>query len=319
MHPVMQVVFLSCVVLTMLALAAGTGALWVTGGDPAKIADLANPNVTMSRAEILVLNNANQILGFFGAAWAFAALVGTAHLGGFFLHRPAWKWVGLAAVLAVGMSPVLDLTFRLNEWLLVPGSPLHTWAGDLEAQAAALTEQILRFSSTAEGVAVLISVAFLPALCEEWLFRGTLQPLLIRATGNVHAGVWLTAAVFSAIHLQFFGFLPRMLLGALFGYLVAHSRSLWPAIISHFVNNGTVVVMAWVGGAAFVEDGLKPQPLASWEWTDWWLAAGGLLLLGWGLATLRSTSNPKGYVRDLLTPPFPGEGRLGRPAQTLRK
>ena len=113
--------------------------------------------------------------------------------------------VGLAAVMALGMSPVLDFTYRLNEWALVPGSSLHEWAGALEAKAAAMTETLLRFGSVGDLMAVLVAVAVLPALCEEWLFRGTVQPVLMRSTGNLHLSVWISAALFSAIHMQFLG------------------------------------------------------------------------------------------------------------------
>ncbi|MDA0728300.1 MAG: CPBP family intramembrane metalloprotease [Bacteroidetes bacterium] len=280
MHPAMQMVMLACITLSMLAAAAVVGVLWVTGGNVEGMMAMASPEVLMDRANILVLNNANQLVGFLAGAWLFAALVGRSHLGGFFMKRPngiMWLW---AAVVAVCASPLLDLTYRINEWALVPGSSLHAWAGSLEAQAAVLTQRILTFSSPVEGVAVLFSVALLPALCEEWLFRGALQPVMVRATGQVHLGIWLTAAIFSAIHMQFFGFLPRMILGALFGYLVVYSGSIWPAILGHFINNAGVVVTAWVMGPEWLETGLEPQPLSTWAWFDWaWAIAGiGVLL-----------------------------------------
>ena len=218
MHPAAQVVFLACLVLTLMAVAAFAGMLWAAGGDVAAMQSLVTSGMdALDRSDVLAMNNLNQILAFFGASWAFAALVGRSHLGRFFAGAPSWGMVGLAAALAVGMSPVLDLTYRLNEWALVPGSALHTWAGALEAQAMAMTQTILDLDHGQGLVAVLVSVAVLPALCEEWLFRGTLQPILARGTGNLHVAIWVSAALFSAIHMQFFGFVPRLLLGALSG------------------------------------------------------------------------------------------------------
>ena len=236
MHPAAQVVMLGCIVLTFMALAAGVGVLWASGGDAAQMQTLMQQGATgeLDRSAVLAMNNANQLMAFLGASLAFAALVGMSFLGRFFLQAPALKMLGLAVVIALGMSPVLDFTYRLNEWALVPGSDLHQWAGGLEAQAMVLTKALLAFSGTSEVWAVLFSVAVLPALCEEWLFRGTLQPILVRATGNIHVGIWVSAALFSAIHMQFFGFVPRMLLGAGFGYLVVYSGSLWPAILGSF-------------------------------------------------------------------------------------
>jgi membrane protease YdiL (CAAX protease family) len=308
MHPAMQMVMLACITLSMLAVAAMVGVLWVTGGDVAGMMALASPEVLMDRTNILVLNNANQLVGFLAGAWLFAALVGRSHLGGFFMtvpNRAMWLW---AVLLAVCASPLLDLTYRINEWALLPGSSLHAWAGSLEAQAAELTQRILTCSSPIEGVAVLFSVALLPALCEEWLFRGALQPVMVRATGRVHWGIWLTAAVFSAIHMQFFGFLPRMILGALFGYLVVYSGSIWPAILGHFINNAGVVVTAWVMGPDWLDTGLEPQPLSTWAWFDWlWavVGTGVLLAVMKHLGSTRS-SNLHGYRDTLNSSTSPG-------------
>ena len=209
MHPVAQVVFLGCLVLTFMAMAAFAGVLWVSGGDlAASQRVLAGGERGLDRRTLLVMNNMNQLLAFLGAGWAFAGIVGLGFLGRFFMKPPRPIFWLLAAVIALGMSPLMDWSYRLNEWALVPGSALHAWAGSLEAQAMAMTRSILAFSEGAGLGMVLVSVAFLPALCEEWLFRGTLQPLLIRASGNIHVGIWISAALFSAIHMQFFGFIP---------------------------------------------------------------------------------------------------------------
>ena len=301
MHPAAQIVMLACLVLTFMALAAGVGILWVSNGDMAELQRLMEASQTgqLSREAMLAMNNANQLLAFFGASWAFAALVGPGHLGRFFLGAPTLNMLLLAVVIALGMSPILDFTYRLNEWALVPGSDFHTWAGALEAQAMAITKSILAFENTAAMGPVLVSVAFLPALCEEWLFRGTLQPILVRATGNIHVGIWVSAALFSAIHMQFFGFIPRMLLGAGFGYLVVYSGSLWPAVVGHFVNNAGVVVAAGWMGMEWLEEGLEPQPLSTWEASDWAYAVIALVALGWALRRLTMTGSPSAYLAAL--------------------
>lgn len=300
MHPAAQVVFLACLVLTLMAVAAFAGMLWAAGGDVAAMQSMVTSGMdALDRSDVLAMNNLNQLLAFFGASWAFAALVGRNHLGRFFTGAPTWGMVGLAAALVVGMSPVLDLTYRLNEWALVPGSALHAWAGALEAQAMAMTKTILDLDNGPGLVAVLVSVAVLPALCEEWLFRGTLQPILARGTGNLHVAIWVSAALFSAIHMQFFGFIPRLLLGALFGYLVAYSGSIWPAVVGHFVNNaGVVIVAAWMGPEWF-EQGLEPQDWAAWGATDWAQAAGCLVLLAWALHTFSQRGDSAFYTSAL--------------------
>ena len=89
----------------------------------------------------------------------------------------------------------------------------------------------------------------LPAIFEELAFRGVLQPLLIRATGHAFWGIVLASIIFSAIHFQFYGFLPRVLLGALFGWLAYRSGSLLPGMLAHFVNNALAAVTLWVTGS----------------------------------------------------------------------
>lgn len=300
MHPAAQVVFLACLVLTFMAVAAFSGMFWAAEGDAEAMQSLVTSGMNaLDRSDVLAMNNLNQLLAFFGASWGFAALVGRNHLGRFFTGAPSWSMAGLAVALALGMSPVLDLTYRLNEWLLVPGSALHTWAGTMEAQAMTMTQTILNLENGPGLVAVLISVAVLPALCEEWLFRGTLQPILFRGTGNLHLAIWTSAALFSAIHMQFFGFIPRLLLGAVFGYLVAFSGSIWPAVVGHFVNNaGVVIVAAWMG-PEWLEQGLEPQAWSEWEATDWGQGAGCLVLLVWALRTFSHRGDSSAYTSAL--------------------
>ena len=89
-------------------------------------------------------------------------------------------------------------------------------------------------------------IALIPAVGEELLFRGIIQRLFYKWSGDVHIGVWIAAILFSALHGQFFGFLPRMMLGAVLGYLLVWSGSLWLPIFVHMVNNGGAVIVAYL-------------------------------------------------------------------------
>ena len=99
---------------------------------------------------------------------------------------------------------------------------------------------------------VLVAVAIVPAIGEELLFRGLIQKYFRQIFGNPHAAIWVTAILFSAFHLQFYGFLPRMLLGAFFGYLFYFSRNLGYAIIAHFINNGFTVTLLYLYQAGII-------------------------------------------------------------------
>jgi len=287
MHPVGQVVMMFAVVFTLIAVAqviGMNGVSWLT----------ENP-----RTQYLLENGLVQMVGFLGGALAFSLLVGKSFLGNFFTRMSTWQWLMLATLISLSMSPALDMSFRLNEWALIEGSSLHVWAEGLEKQAAELTQSMLSFQDSTPLWPVVVSVALLPAICEEWVFRGTLQPIVARATKNYHAGIWISAVLFSAIHMQFFGFLPRLLLGASFGYLVVHSGSIWPAILAHFVNNVSVVLMAWWNGDAWLKSGLEPQPFSDFLPVDWAIMGVSTVVL---LVTLRGMSrngNPSAYMSAL--------------------
>jgi membrane protease YdiL (CAAX protease family) len=122
----------------------------------------------------------------------------------------------------------------------------ENWARDREDTAAELTRFLTNFGSIGELIIALFVIAAIPAIGEEIVFRGLIQNELFRGTKNIHISIWIAAILFSAIHFQFFGFVPRLLLGALFGYLYYWSGNLTLAILAHFVNNAVSVVALYL-------------------------------------------------------------------------
>ena len=92
----------------------------------------------------------------------------------------------------------------------------------------------------------MLIIALIPAFGEELLFRGLIQKGLFKSWGNIHLAIWLSAFLFSALHLQFLGFIPRFLIGGLLGYLFFWSGSIWLPILAHFVNNATAVLLSFM-------------------------------------------------------------------------
>jgi membrane protease YdiL (CAAX protease family) len=86
-------------------------------------------------------------------------------------------------------------------------------------------------------------MALFPALFEEFFFRGTLQPFFTKWFMNKHLAIMVTAFIFSAIHFQFYGFIPRFLLGIYLGYLLIWGKSLWLPIIAHFIHNTISLIL----------------------------------------------------------------------------
>lgn len=158
-------------------------------------------------------------------------------------HRRPELPVSLLVVLIMWSAiPAINLLGSLNQQIQLPESlaGLEASLKAMEAEAEALTKRLLTMNSVGEFLFTIGLVALIPAVGEELFFRGVIQKLIHTKWGP-HAAVWLTALIFSAIHFQFYGFVPRMMLGALMGYLLVWSGSLWYPIVAHFVNNATVV------------------------------------------------------------------------------
>ena len=91
----------------------------------------------------------------------------------------------------------------------------------------------------------IILLAIIPAIGEEFVFRGIIQQLLSKATQRVHVSIWVTAFLFAFIHFEYMDFLPRFILGAVFGYVVVLTGNIWYAILLHFLNNATSLTFAY--------------------------------------------------------------------------
>jgi membrane protease YdiL (CAAX protease family) len=145
-------------------------------------------------------------------------------------------------------GPLVEWTFALNKQMVLPEflQGLQEWMQNKEEELNRITKQLLRMNNSADLLVNLVMIAALPAIGEELIFRGCFQNIFSRWTGSYHWGIWLAAILFSTIHVQFYGFIPRMLLGALFGYLFYWGRSIWLPILAHFVNNAAAVITAYV-------------------------------------------------------------------------
>lgn len=154
----------------------------------------------------------------------------------------------LLALLGILASmPAMNLIVKLNEQLILPKSllTLELWMIEAEAKAQESVEILLGQPTIASLIINLLIVAFLAGFSEEIFFRGALLGLFRSGKMNIHAAIWLSALVFSAFHLQFYGFIPRLLLGAYFGYLLYWSKSSWLPVLAHTFNNAIVVSAKW--------------------------------------------------------------------------
>lgn len=194
-----------------------------------------------------------------------------------------WKMpVGLGLVLLAGVLMILimpansviinwNATFDFPDFM----NEFEQWARAKEDELAELTKMIANFDSVPKLLVGLLVVAVIPAIGEEVVFRGVVQKQLHRWTGNPHVAIWVAGLVFAAIHVQFFGFVPRAVLGALFGYLYFWSGRISVPIVAHFFNNGFTVLMLYLqqtGAADFDVESTEPM--------SWWSVLISLLLSG---------------------------------------
>jgi membrane protease YdiL (CAAX protease family) len=168
----------------------------------------------------------------------------------------------MVIVLVIVFMGVNSVFIEWNQNLKFPGDE---WARKIEETLAEGTKFLTRFDSPFDLILVFIVIAILPAIGEEIVFRGMVQNDMYRATGNIHVSIWVAAILFSAIHIQFFGFVPRMLLGALFGYLYFWSGNLWLAVLAHFVNNGFTVIGLYLFQRGIIDIDLEETSSTPWQ------------------------------------------------------
>ncbi len=140
------------------------------------------------------------------------------------------------------------------------------WIVQREAAAAELTALVTDFEHIGPFMVGILVIAIIPAIGEELLFRGLLQNYFQKAFRNPHLAIWLSAILFSAVHLQFLGFFPRMTLGALFGYLYLWSRNLYFPILAHFINNGFTLLMLYLFQSGYISVNIQETETVPWPW-----------------------------------------------------
>jgi uncharacterized protein len=152
--------------------------------------------------------------------------------------------------------PVINFLAKLNSDMQFPEflKQVELWMKDKETAAQQITEAFLKMDSIGMLLFNIFMIGILPSIGEELIFRGILQRIFTEWTKNIHWGILIAAILFSGMHMQFYGFLPRFVLGALFGYLFYWSGSIWVPILAHFINNTTAVVLYY-----FYSDKMEEQ------------------------------------------------------------
>lgn len=225
------------------------------------------------------------------------------------LRKPSQRPLLFGILSIVAAIPLINVLVRWNESLHLPASMngVETWMRQSEVTATALTGKMLSGTTWLDLTLGLLIVALLAGFAEELFFRGLLQQWLDRLLGRKHyaktgttpawvkhVSIWVIAFVFSAIHLQFFGFFPRLLMGAWFGYLLWWTGSIWVPVAAHITNNAFSVVFMFAENKGW----LTSDPDSLGLEASWWLSPISALALISLAMIIRQGTKKKSIPQD---------------------
>ncbi len=153
----------------------------------------------------------------------------------------------ISILLLLAFSPIILFTAYWNQQMHLPAwlSNVEKFFRTMEDNTAKLTEMFLTMNSVADLLLNVFIIGIIPGVVEEFMFRGCFQNIFQKIFNNKHIAIWLAAILFSAIHFQFYGFVPRMLIGAVLGYVYVYTQSIWCSVAMHIFNNSLQVVIAY--------------------------------------------------------------------------
>ncbi len=233
-------------------------------------------------------------IGFWLAAYVIAHYIDKADMH-WEIQLPRFNMKSAGLVLLITFGGMLFNAFlvHLNSLLALPEalSGLEIWMQEMEDQLLELTKFLTDFQTIPELLTGILVIGILAGIGEEMFFRGLIQPKMKLYLGSAHAGVWVTAIIFSAIHLQFYGFLPRMFLGVMFGYLYHYSGSLTYPILAHILNNSITVILVYLSNQGKIDFDLESTDAISYP-----VAFLGLLGLLVGIYYFKKINKPNGEL-----------------------
>ena len=212
---------------------------------------MINGGDIFSFKNLRIIQVLNQVVGFMMPAVVYAILVKEKpfnFLG--FNKMPAWSLLGIVAMFTI--IPFLGTVTDWNDSIVFPES-MRAIEEQMRATQQKSEEIIEMFISQGSLFSSLLIIAALAAVSEELLFRSVIQRWLMKLFKNVHVAIIVTAIVFSAFHMDFFGFFPRLFLGVMLGYMFWMTGSIFPSMLMHFVNNATIVMLHYLNTRGFID------------------------------------------------------------------
>lgn len=218
-----------------------------------------NPNLfnSISKNEILIYQLFSQVCYLILPAFFLMKIKPTTRQD-FSNFKINWTFLAHSILLLLYTLPVINFLNYLNEHL-----PLSDWMHNKENNIEELLKKILNMQSFGDFIFCLIAVAIIPAIAEEWVFRGIIQTQIIRMVDHKMIGLLITAFIFSAIHMQFEGFFARLAAGLILGIVYLYGKNLIYNTALHFLFNGTQVILVYVMGIDAMNN--KTEIVENWK------------------------------------------------------
>ena len=199
------------------------------------------------------------------------------------VQLPMAMWSVISILVAI---PFINFTIHVNQQMVFPEAlkELEYWMKTMEETNAQMMQKMLYADNIGIFLFNIGVVCVLAGVGEEFMFRGLLQNIFGKLFKNLHVTIWIIAIIFSTIHFQFYGFLPRMLLGAYFGYLLYYTKTIWIPVLAHFTFNCFSVVIAYI----FQDSPQEMQDVdAIGTGSSWWVAVASLALFAFCFSKIR--------------------------------
>ncbi len=219
------------------------------------------------KSAIYILQGLSAVFAFILAPWFYLRFVEKKRIG---VLNPNKNIYALPVVFSLLISVVfMAVNFKFAEWnaqMVLPDflKEVEEWMRMQEDKLEEATIFLTNINSLSEFALAMLVIAIIPAIGEEFLFRGLIQNHLHNWTRNAHVSIWITGILFSAIHVQFYGFVPRMFLGVLFGYMYLWSGNILYPILAHFANNGFQVLMLYLYKSEFTSFNIDETDTIPW-------------------------------------------------------
>ena len=205
-------------------------------------------NDIMSLNSLRFMQISSQIFTFVLPPILYAMLVKERPFKSLGFSKSTILWLILGVAMMYTILPLNSIFTEWNANIKFPESlaSFEKLMQDLQENATEIMMRFINVDTIGGLILNLFMIAGLAALGEELLFRSVIQTSLIRICKNAHIGIFIASAIFSLFHMEFYGLLPRLVLGLLMGYMYYYSRSIWIPMAMHFANNGTIVFLYYL-------------------------------------------------------------------------